>query len=488
MATSSRSKSSSKSQSTSSTSSARSRAMAEILKQAQAGSQTTGRFLVLLGEDVRGDAPDFFKKALGMRAVSTSEAREGGVLSDEQLNRADAVVFDELGVAVVSGNQPQLQQISSLRTTGSERSPIALMEPERFVYAASSLRPRLRREGEPKSDLNESRVSLEYLRGYQDGVNHLIDSVLPYEGARDMPVQREVAEAADESRFTWGLAATNVNNSTFSGLGIRVAVLDTGIDFQVNEDGETIYHLDYQGRQIVHNSFVPDESASDGDGHGTHCIGTACGPADQTIHPRYGIAHEAEIFAGKVLTNKGWGIDEWMLAGINWAIRNNCQIISMSIAGEPGGTYSQVFEAAARRALSRGALIVAAVGNDSRRDAGILRPVTHPANCPSIMAVGGIDSQFRMYNRSNQGLNTDEGKVDIVGPAVDIYSSYPMPKRYERLSGTSMATPHVAGIAALLAEANQGARGQALWNLLVQTAKALDLPESDVGAGLVQAP
>jgi subtilisin family serine protease len=462
--------------------------MAEILKQAQAGSQTTGRFLVLLGEDVREDAPDFFKKALGMRAVSTADAREGGMLSDEQLNSADAVVFDELGVAVVSGTQPQLQQISSLRTTGSERGPIALIEPERFVYTASSLRPGLRREGELKLATSAPGVSLEYLRGYQDGVNHLIDSVLPLEGMRDAPVHGGIPAAADESRFTWGLSATNVDNSTFSGLGIRVAVLDTGIDFQVDEDGGNVYHLDFQGRQIVHNSFVPDELASDGDGHGTHCIGTACGPADQSIHPRYGIAHEAEMYAGKVLTNKGWGIDEWMLAGISWAIRNNCQVVSMSIAGEPGGTHSQVFEAAARRALGRGVLIVAAAGNDSRRNAGILRPVSHPANCPSIMAVGGIDSQFRMYNRSNQGLNTDGGKIDIVGPAVDIYSSYPMPKRYERLSGTSMATPHVAGIAALLAEANPSVRGQALWNLLVQTSKPLDLPEEDVGAGLVQAP
>lgn len=484
MATSSRSRSSSKSSSTSSTSASRSATMAEILKQAQSGSQTTGRFLVLLGDEISDEAPSFFK-TLGIRAVSTAAAPEGGMLSEQQLNGADAIVFDELGVAVVSGAQPHLQQLSSLRTTGSERGPIALMEPERFVYKASSLRQRLR-EREPR--LATAGISSEYLRGYQDGVNHLIDSVLPLEGTHDAPIHGASPAAADESRFTWGLAATNVDNSTFSGLGVRIAVLDTGIDFHIDDDGETVYHPDFKGRQIVHSSFVPDEAAIDGDGHGTHCIGTACGPADQSIHPRYGVAHEAEIYAGKVLSNKGWGIDEWMLAGITWAVRNKCQIISMSIAGEPGGTYSQVFEMAARRALRRGVLIVAAAGNDSRRNAGILRPVAHPANCPSIMAVGGIDSQFRMYNRSNQGLNTDGGKVDIVGPGVDVYSSYPMPKRYERLSGTSMATPHVAGIAALLAEANPSMRGQALWNQLVQTAKPLDLAEEDIGAGLVQAP
>lgn len=485
MATTSKSRSSSKSHSTSSASSARSRAMAEILKQAQSGSQTTGRFLVLLGEDVRDDAPNFFKKALGMRAVSTADARSGGVLTEEQLSRADAVFFDELGVAVVPGNQSQ--QLSSLRMTGSERDPIVMMEPERFVYTASSQPPDLR-DGAELLDDAAAGVSLEYLRGYQDGVNHLVNSVLPSREMQEMQSLRGSARAADEAKFTWGLLSTNVNNSSYSGLGVRVAVLDTGIDFHLDDDGEAVYHLDFQGRQITHKSFIPDETASDGDGHGTHCIGTACGPADSSIQPRYGVAYGAEIFAGKVLTNKGWGIDEWMIAGINWAIKNDCQIVSMSIAGEAGGTYSKVFEQVARRALNRGVLIVAAAGNDSRRNTGILRPVSHPANCPSIMAVGGVDSQLQMYNRSNRGVNTDGGRVDIVGPGVDVHSSYPMPKRYERLSGTSMATPHVAGIAALLAEANQGARGQALWNLLVQTSKPLDLPEADVGAGLVQAP
>jgi subtilisin family serine protease len=462
--------------------------MAEVLKQAQSGSQTTGRFLVLLGEDVREDAPAFFQAALGMSAVSTAGAHDDGGLTEEQLNRADAVVFDELGVAVVSGTQPQLQQLSALRGTSSERSPILLVEPERFVYTAGTPRLHLRSDEESKSDAPPSGLSPEYLRGYQDGVNHLVDSVLTSKAPHDMPTQREAARTADEERFTWGLLATNVNNSSFSGMGIRVAVLDTGIDYHVGEEDEAIYHLDLQGRQITPMSFVPEVTASDGNGHGTHCIGTACGPSDQSTHPRYGIAHEAEIFAGKVLTNKGWGIDEWMIAGINWAIKNTCHVVSMSIAGDPGGTYSQVFEAVAGRALNKGVLIVAAAGNDSRRSSGIFRPVSHPANCPSIMAVGGIDSQLQMYNRSNRGLNTDGGRVDITGPAVDIYSSYPMPKRYERLSGTSMATPHVAGIAALLAEANQGVRGQALWNLLVQTAKPLALPDSDVGAGLVQAP
>jgi subtilisin family serine protease len=141
----------------------------------------------------------------------------------------------------------------------------------------------------------------------------------------------------------------------------------------------------------------------------------------------------------------------------------------------------------AQRALKRGTLIVAAAGNESRRDTGVINPVGRPANSPSIMAVGALDSDLNIAYFSNRGINPQGGQVDIAGPGVNIYSSWPMPTQYRTISGTSMATPHVAGIAALHAEAS-GLRGQELWNLLVKTARRLTLASEDVGAGLVQAP
>jgi subtilisin family serine protease len=260
---------------------------------------------------------------------------------------------------------------------------------------------------------------------------------------------------------------------------MSVAVLDTGMDLN---------HPDFRRRPIRSRSFVANEAPQDGHGHGTHCIGTACGPLAPAILPRYGCAYGADIFAGKVLGNDGSGADRSVLAGINWAIANGCTVISLSL-GAPtslGERPSAVYEHVGQRALARGVLIVAAAGNESDRP-GKINPVCRPANCRSIMAVGAIDSELRVASFSNGGLNGSGGAINIVAPGVDVYSSVPMRRRYARLNGTSIATPHVAGIAAMHAEAT-GVAGYGLWSSLMKSARRLDLPSSDAGCGLVQAP
>ena len=189
---------------------------------------------------------------------------------------------------------------------------------------------------------------------------------------------------AQES-LTWGLQAIGVQDSAATGAGIRVAVLDSGF---------TSDHPDFADRDVEVRSFVDGEDASDGHGHGTHCIGTACGPRNPAQGPGYGVAPGAEIYAGKVLSNEGTGTDGDILSGIAWAVNNGCAVISLSLGAptRPGDPYSRTFETAARRAMQRNTLIVAAAGNESDRVAGVIAPVSHPANCPSIMAVGAIDA------------------------------------------------------------------------------------------------
>ncbi|MCW5966630.1 MAG: S8 family serine peptidase, partial [Bryobacterales bacterium] len=162
-----------------------------------------------------------------------------------------------------------------------------------------------------------------------------------------------------------------------------------------------------------------------------------------------------------------------VLGGMNWAIANRCEVISMSLGSQ--SPVQAAYTQAGAAALARGLLIVAAAGNASSNTGA-------PANSPTIMSVASVDRNLRPSSFSNFG------KIEIAAPGRDIFSSWPRPTRHRTISGTSMATPHVAGCAALWAQSNPAFRGMALWQRLQATARPLPSPVAKVGRGLVQAP
>jgi subtilisin len=431
----------------------------------------TGSYLILLpeGDDEMRAGAEALHRVAGLQVAHSRDFPTAPLMS--AFEEADTLVFDELGVAVSDTPPDQVQALSGVEST----TGILAVEPERIVYAIGEL-PR----APAVPSATPAAWSVDYLRGYREAVNQLIGRLLGEPAGAVPELLAGPAAALSEAELTWGLQSTRVACSRQSGQGIRLAVLDTGMDLQ---------HPDFATRAVQSQSFVTGQAVQDGHGHGTHCIGTACGPAAPQRLPRYGVATSAEVFAGKVLSNQGSDADRGILAGIQWAMVNRCAVVSMSLGApiRPDTPPSAVFEQVGRRALRRGTLIVAAAGNDSDRPATI-EAVSHPANCPSIMAVAALDQQLQVARFSNAGLNPQGGQIDLAAPGVSVASAWPRPELYRRISGTSMATPHVAGIAALLAEANPTARGAALWALLVQTARRLPLSARDVGAGLVQAP
>lgn len=427
-------------------------------------SEPTGRHVVVLAEGVHGDQSAMttaLQSVEGISEIISASDFADHAVDMAQAGDADALLFPALGIAVVAGGPDRL---ASLTAAVAEDERIEAVEPEQIRYALSQ----------------PGVLTAEYLRGYRDAVAEL------YEHANSgstgstgtVTAVEPAAQFVDTPEFTWGLQATKLSTSRRSGQGVPVAILDTGFD---------VHHPDVVGRRITSKSFIPNQTPQDGHGHGTHVIGTTSGPAQPPGgYRRYGAAYNDNIFIGKVLSNQGIGPDGQILAGMNWAIANHCRVISMSL-GASIRQVSSAYEAVGRRALAAGCLIIAAAGNNADRANGDVGFVGVPASSPSIMAVGAVDSQLRIANFSARSNPVVGGQVDIVGPGVAVDSSWPMPTRYRTISGTSMATPHVSGIAALLSQAT-GATGSALWGLLVRTALRLPLPSVDVGAGLVQAP
>lgn len=413
--------------------------------------QTTGRFVVVFEED-EGDPGALLQSVAGLSAIAFSGDYDSTAMDMADTAGAEARVFTALGMAVVSLDS---DQAAALTTAEDARGRVLAIAPEL---------------------IHQVLPSGGYVEGYRDGVTDLVARV-GGGGTETADVAAEASQAyVDDDEATWGLKATRVLASDATGEGIRVAVLDTGMDLK---------HPDFAGRSITSRSFISGQSVQDGHGHGTHCIGTACGPKTPSGAHRYGVAHEAEIFAGKVLSDQGSGDDSGILAGIEWALANECAVISMSLGANLNAPHPP-YTVAGRRALRRGSLIIAAAGNNADRpsDPGF---VGVPANSPEIMAVGALDNRLRLAWFSARSLPGRGGQLDIAGPGVDVYSSWPMPMRYNTISGTSMATPHVAGIAALWAQAT-GRRGLELWATLMKESRRLHRRSVDVGAGLALAP
>jgi subtilisin family serine protease len=396
----------------------------------------TGRYIVTYKEN----AVDEGLRSLSAQGLRVADARDftDQAVTLESVGDADAVTFPEIGSAVISGAAFERRAMSVQAEIPAD-SPIETIEPEYFVFA----------QVDPGA----------YMRGFLSAAETI---------ARDFRAPEEEEPDSEESPqvvgATWGLIKCKVPPSLRSGVGIRVAVLDTGMD---------LGHPDFAGRTFVTNTFV-GQPVQDLHSHGTHCIGTACGPkAPAGTTPRYGIAYRAPIYVGKVLTNSGSGSTAGVLAGMNWAVANRCVVISMSLGSQ--APVQAAYTAAGTSALSKGCLIVAAAGNAGANTGA-------PANSPTILSVASLDQNLRPSSFSNFG------KIEIAAPGRDVFSSVPRPTRYGTKSGTSMATPHVAGCAALWAESSAALRGMTLWKKLQSSAKPLPFPPSRVGKGLVQAP
>jgi subtilisin len=256
------------------------------------------------------------------------------------------------------------------------------------------------------------------------------------------------------------------------GKGIRVAVVDTGIDFN---------HPDLKPNYVGGTNFVPGAATPmDDHGHGTHCAGTIAAAVEGSNV--VGVAPQASLYGVKVLDSNGSGQFSWIIAGIDWCIQNGMHVVSMSLGGPSPVT---ALETMCNTAWSKGLLLVAAAGNAQLQTP--VPPATsnvgYPAQYRNVIAVSAIDSANVIASFSSRGP-----EVDVCAPGVNVLSDK-LGSGTTTMSGTSMACPHVAGVAALAWGSHRFSDNEQIWNLLASTVDNLGVPGWDMffGYGRVNA-
>jgi len=267
----------------------------------------------------------------------------------------------------------------------------------------------------------------------------------------------------------------------YDGAGVTVAVLDTGAD---------VNHPDLAGQIDDTESFVPGEAVTDINGHGTHVAGTIAGTGASSSGNYKGVAPGADLIVGKVLGGaEGYGQDSWVLAGMEWAAQEGADVVSMSLGDTmPSDGTDPMAQAVDALSEQYDTLFVIAAGNAGPES------ISTPGAAESALTVGAVDKTDQLAGFSSTGPLFRSGalKPDITAPGVDITAprSQEMPTGsgyYQTMSGTSMATPHVSGAAAILAQQHPHWTGQQLKEHLMSTAHGLDAGYSpyEVGTGRV---
>ncbi|MEV5415413.1 S8 family peptidase [Streptomyces albogriseolus] len=270
----------------------------------------------------------------------------------------------------------------------------------------------------------------------------------------------------------------------YDGKGVKIAVLDTGVDAT---------HPDLKGQVTASKNFTSAPTTGDVVGHGTHVASIAAGTGAQSKGTFKGVAPGAKILNGKVLDDAGFGDDSGILAGMEWAAAQGADIVNMSLGGMDTPETDPLEAAVDKLSAEKGILFAIAAGNEGPQSIG------SPGSADSALTVGAVDDKDKLADFSSTGPRLGDGAVkpDLTAPGVDITAASAKgndiakevgekPAGYMTISGTSMATPHVAGAAALLKQQHPEWKYAELKGALTASTKDGKYTPFEQGSGRVQ--
>ncbi len=392
---------------------------------------------------------------------------------------ASALAVSVNDVVIASGALAALIEEDLAEEDSEEDSEVELIE-EELISENDSLKSNnliqnslMNRFIPEPTSIAESNIIQEYNANYGYG---LVDATVALSSATGGTAFPDVQDLGENF---WGVDAVNAPEvwaQGYTGENITVAVIDTGVDYTHGDLDENIWLNDgeIQGNGIDDdgNGYVDDlygwnfvdgnNDPQDVHGHGTHVAGTIA--AENNSSGVTGVAHDAQIMSVRAFDENGAGTNTDIAAGIIYAVDNGADIINLSF----GGGYSPSIEAAGQYAIEQGVAVVMSSGNNSASSP--LYPARYAEDWG--IAVGAIDKNGQMANFSN---NAGFAPLDyVVAPGVDIFSTFP-DDRYAYTSGTSMAAPHVSGVAALVLSANPELASAEIESLLTETADPTDV-------------
>jgi subtilisin family serine protease len=277
------------------------------------------------------------------------------------------------------------------------------------------------------------------------------------------------------------IGAPTVWKAGVDGRGVRVAVLDTGVDAT---------HPDLAGKIVDRANFTTETSVLDRNGHGTHVASIVAGSGAASAGRYTGVAPGASLLIGKVLDKNGVGDLSQTILGMEWAAHHGARVINLSLGAGASDGSDPGSQAVNALTAETGALFVVAAGND-----GGVAAINAPGAADAALTVGAVSKTEVLAEFSSRGPRFGDGAVkpEITAPGVDVVAARaagttlgtPVDRRYTRLSGTSMATPHVSGAVALLAQQHPDWTAERLKGALVSTARPGDYSPFEQGAGRV---